>query len=157
MVQTSLRIWYQPRTSLTPERNQSFLVVLHPIKEDSSHSRSGFPLPRSRNATRGLSQCRPAWHWDAAGAARLKEDEVMKDLLPAKPLAAEIALPQHHQDAIPHTGGGFPHPVWSNGVVLSSPTHPKRRMESSWCTGKTCAGLDGHRLPSVWLIPSHGR
>lgn len=149
MMQTSLRIWYQPRTSMTPERNQSFLAVLHPIKEDSSHSRSGFPFPRSRNATRGLSQCGPAWHWDAAGTARLKEDEVMKDLLPAKPLAAEVASPQHHQDAIPHAGGGLPHPVRSNGVVLSSPTRPKRRMASAWCTGKTYAGLDGHRLPSV--------
>lgn len=81
----------------------------------------------------------------------------MKDLLPAKPLAAEIASPEHRWDAIPHTGGGFPHPVWSNRVVLSSPTHPERRMESAWCTDKTYAGLDGHRLPSVWLMPSHGK
>lgn len=86
----------------------------------------------------------------------------MKDPLPAKPLAAEIASPEHHLDAIPHTGGGFPHPVRSNGVVLSRPTlsrptHPGRRMESAWCTDKTYTGLDGHCLPSVWLMPSHGK
>lgn len=73
----------------------------------------------------------------------------MNDLMPAKPVAAEITLPEHLLGAIPHTGGGFPHPVWSNGVVLSTPTYPERRMESTWCTAKTYAGLDGHRLPSV--------
>lgn len=81
----------------------------------------------------------------------------MEDLLHAKPVAAEIASPEHHLDAIPHTGGGFPHPVWSSGVVLSSPTHPEGGMETAWCPDKTRAGLDGHHLPSAWLMPSYGK